>query len=154
MNELTRPQVKFPPPVFYLVMIVIGIGINSVVPLQWQTGFFAVWLGIAVIGLGLMTIAWTAFEFRRHQTTIMPHKASSRIIQMGPFRVSRNPIYVCFTLIQLGVGIALGNIWILLLILPTIWIMTRFVIEREEAFLKQAFGEEYIAYLGRVRRWV
>ncbi|MCG8494690.1 MAG: isoprenylcysteine carboxylmethyltransferase family protein [Enterobacterales bacterium] len=154
MNKLTRPQVKFPPPVFYLVMILLGYGVNFLFPLQWQAGFLSYWVGIAMVGFGLMLVAWSAIEFRRHKTTIMPHKASSRIIQAGPFKFSRNPIYTAFTIIQLGVGIALGNIWILLLAIPAVLIMTKYVIEREEAFLKQEFGEEYLAYLQSVRRWI
>lgn len=154
MNELTRPQVKFPPPVFYLVMILLGYGLNQIVPLQWQAGFYSLWIGIFLIAFGLTVVAWASIEFRRHQTTILPHKASRRIIQKGPFRLSRNPIYVAFTLIQIGVGIATGILWILLLVLPTLWVMTKFVIEREEAFLKHAFGEEYISYLAKVRRWI
>ena len=154
MSELTRPQVKFPPPLFYLFMILIGVGVDAIVPLSWAADFIFYWLGIALVGLGLATVMWTSFEFRRHQTTILPHKASSKIIRDGPFLVSRNPIYVSFTMIQIGVGIALGNVWVLLLVIPTLWIMTKFVIEKEEAFLKQAFGNDYLDYYQRVRRWI
>lgn len=154
MEKLTRPQVKFPPPVFYLAMIGAGYLINGVIPLQWLPAFYSGWLGVAMMCFGFMLIGWSSFEFRRHQTTILPHKASSKIIKAGPFRFSRNPIYTAFTLIQIGAGIALGNLWILILVVPSIWIMSKFVIEREEAFLKQAFGEEYLQYLASVRRWV
>ena len=154
MNELTRPQVKFPPPVFYLFMILIGVGFNLVVPLSWEASFVFRWLGIALVGLGLTTVMWTSFECRRHQTTIWPHTASSKIIRVGPFLVSRNPIYVSFTIIPVGVGIASGNLWVLLLVVPTLWVMTKFVIEKEEAFLKHAFGDEYLDYFNSVRRWL
>lgn len=154
MEQLTRPQVKFPPPVFYLVVIGLGAALNKMLPFGWQAEFVSCWLGLAVIGIGLMLVAWSAWEFKRHQTTILPHKASSKIIQAGPFLFSRNPIYLAFTIIQSGAGIALGNVWILLLVAPAVWIMTKYVIEREEAFLKQAFGEEYLQYLASVRRWV
>ena len=153
-GALDRPQVKFPPPVFYLVMILMGYGLDQWLPWHWQAGFLSMWLGIALVGTGAMLIGWAAWLFRRHQTTILPHKASSRIIQEGPFRFSRNPIYLAFTLIQLGVGIGLGNIWILALVYPTLRIMNHQVIDREEAFLKQAFGEEYLNYCRSVRRWI
>ena len=154
MTELSRPQVKFPPPVFYALMIVLGVLLDAWLPWHWQAGFKSLWLGIALAGTGLTLNAWAAYEFRRHQTTILPHKPSNRIIQIGPFLLSRNPIYLGFTLIQLGIGIALGNIWILALLVPTLRIMTRYVIEREEAFLKHAFGDDYIAYTRKVRRWI
>lgn len=154
MSTLDRPQVKFPPPVFYLAMILLGYGLDQWLPWHWQAGFLSRWQGIALVGTGLMLVLWASTCFRRHQTTILPHKASSRIIQDGPFRLSRNPIYLAFTLIQIGAGIALGNIWILGLVYPTIRIMNQHVIEKEEAFLKQAFGDEYVGYLATVRRWI
>lgn len=154
METLKAPQVKFPPPVFYAVMIAAGVILDGLFPWHWQAGFYSRWIGAALMGIGLMLIAWATMEFRRHQTTILPHRPSSRIIQVGPFLLSRNPIYLSFTLIQIGIGILLGNIWILALIYPTLRIMVRHVIEREEAFLKQAFGQDYLDYMAKVRRWL
>lgn len=151
---MDRPQVKFPPPALYLGMVVLGYGLDQWLPWHWPAGFVSVWLGVALVGTGAILIGWAAYRFRHHQTTILPHKASSRIIQDGPFQLSRNPIYLAMTLIQVGIGIGLGNVWILALVYPTLRIMNQHVIDREEAFLKHAFGDEYLAYCKTVRRWI
>lgn len=155
MNKpLAHPDVHFPPPVLFAVLIVIGWGLQKLIALPSFTVPFHTWLGGEFIVGGLAIIVWSATEFKRHKTTILPHKASSAIISGGPFKYSRNPIYFAFSMIQLGAAILLTNLWILLLLIPALLIMSKFVIEREEAFLTQKFGQSYIDYKNQVRRWI
>ena len=83
-----------------------------------------------------------------------PREPSPELILGGPFRWSRNPIYLGMTLIQAGVGVALGNAWLLLLLAPTLVILQREVIAKEEAYLTRKFGDAYLAYQRSVRRWL
>lgn len=152
--KLTRPQVKFPPPALYGSAILLGWLFNFLVPVGLPSNSWIMGVGLAGVALGLSIIGWSAFEFRRHKTTILPHRASSRIIQSGPFRFSRNPIYLAFAIIQINAALLLNSLWILLLVPVCIVITNVFVIAKEEAFLTQAFGEEYIVFMQRVRRWI
>lgn len=152
--KLARPQVKFPPPALYGFAILLGWLFNFLVPVGLPFRSWMVGVGCVGVAIGLSLIVWSATEFRRHNTTILPHKASSRIIQSGPFRFSRNPIYLAFAIIQISFALLLNSIWVLLLVPVCIAITNVFVIAKEEAFLTQAFGEEYIVFMQKVRRWV
>jgi len=157
MNKtLKHPDVHFPPPVLYAAFIGCGWLLQKLLPLPALTlpvqGMLG--LGLGLVLAGLLIVVWASVEFKHHKTTILPHKASSAIISSGPFRFSRNPIYVSFSIIQLGAALLLANLWVLVLLLPVMLIMGKYVIEREEAFLTQEFGEPYIEYKKRVRRWL
>ncbi len=97
---------------------------------------------------------WGVRVLRRAGTTVRPDKPSEKLVTSGPFRFSRNPLYLALTLIYAGVAIAANSGWALLLLIPVILIMGRFVIGREEAYLARTFGEEYERYKGAVRRWL
>jgi protein-S-isoprenylcysteine O-methyltransferase Ste14 len=94
------------------------------------------------------------FEMRRVETNASPYKPSTSIVTSGPYRFTRNPIYVGFTLMYLGLSIFANALWPVLLLPGVITMMRRGVIEREEAYLERKFGEEYLSYKERVRRWI
>jgi len=155
MNKpLSHPDVHFPPPVLFVALIGAGWGLQKLIMLPAFLIPGHKMLGFEFIVAGLAIILWSSLEFRRHKTTILPHKASSAIISSGPFKYSRNPIYFAFAMIQLGAAIVLANLWILILLVPALIIMEKFVIEREEAFLGQEFGQPYSDYKKKVRRWI
>jgi protein-S-isoprenylcysteine O-methyltransferase Ste14 len=111
-------------------------------------------LGWLLVTVGLVLFGWTLVTFWRHRTTVNPYKAASSLCTGGPFRFSRNPIYVGDWFILAGVSLLLGTIWPLLFA-PLIWLMLRYgVIRHEEAHLEAKFGDGYRAYKARVRRWI
>jgi protein-S-isoprenylcysteine O-methyltransferase Ste14 len=83
-----------------------------------------------------------------------PRTPTPELIVGGPYRFSRNPIYLGMTLLQAGIGLALGNLWIVLLLAPVLFVLQRAVIEPEETYLARRFGEAYAGYRARVRRWL
>ena len=93
-------------------------------------------------------------QFFQSRTTVLHHKPSSQIIESGLYRFSRNPIYVSGLLLQLGIALLLNNPWIALLVPVSKVVMDRYVIAHEEAYLERAFGEVYVSYKRRVRRWL
>lgn len=111
-------------------------------------------IGIGVAVLGLCVIGWSAHWFWRKKTTIEPHHTPGTLIVEGPYRLSRNPIYLGMVLILAGQVIWQGAL--LPLILPPILLMvlTKRFAEPEEASLLDAFGEEGRAYLMATRRWI
>ena len=91
---------------------------------------------------------------RLAETTASPYKATSQLTTAGPFRYSRNPIYVAMTAAYLGIALLANSIWLLLLLVPLLLVMQFGVIHREERHLAARFGEAYAAYCATVRRWL
>jgi protein-S-isoprenylcysteine O-methyltransferase Ste14 len=143
------------PPVLFLGSIALGVLLQLALPLRFAEGSgLRVAVGIAVVALGFAEIAWAFVVMRRTGQDPDPRKPSPELIPQGPYRYSRNPMYGGMTLIQTGVGVALGNLWVLLLLVPTLMILRRTVIEKEEAYLERRFGDAYRDYKSRVRRWL
>lgn len=109
-------------------------------------------VGLGAAGLGLM--AWAAVTFRRHRTTILPHKGADRLATDGPFRRYRNPIYVADVLLILGAAEFTKNLWLVLLVPVFAGLVTWLAILPEERHLEARFGEEYRAYKERTKRWI
>ena len=111
----------------------------------------AAWLFVPLwVGLSLWSFAW----FARQRTTIIPNRPAHALVLDGPFRVTRNPLYLALAFLSIGAGLWLNTWWVLILLLPAIALVDRFVIRREEAYLRRRFGAEYDAYTARVRRWL
>jgi len=148
-------DVRILPPILFLSSILLGAAIQWLLPLPFARGSgLRVLLGIAFVlggfGLGL----WAYRTMRRTNQDPDPREPSPELIPGdGPYRYTRNPMYVGMAAIQAGVGIAFGNAWMLLLLPPTLFVLTRQVIEREEAYLTRRFGDAYLAYKAQVRRW-
>lgn len=103
--------------------------------------------------LSVIGVLWAAGRFAKAGTPMVPVKPATALVTDGPFRYSRNPMYVSLTLGYLGVTLLMNSFWPLVL-LPTVLLTLRFwVIAREEAHLTEVFGDGYAAYCRRVRRW-
>ncbi len=146
--------VKFPPPLIAAAVILPGYGLDLLkpLPITASTQLFAV--GIAVIFFALSIIVIAAVSFFRTKTHIEPWKPTSAIISSGIFRISRNPIYVGLCLSTVGAGLLLNSWWVVLSVLPLIYLLYYFVIRLEEGYLLEKFGQEYQDYQLRVRRWL
>jgi protein-S-isoprenylcysteine O-methyltransferase Ste14 len=143
------------PPVLFLASIVAGILLQWAVPLRFAGGSAGrVALGLALVAGGIAAGAWTIVWMRRTKQDPDPRKPTPELIVGGPFRYSRNPIYVGMALIQFGLGVALGNGWILLLLPLALAFLQAAVIAKEEAYLERKFGDAYRGYRAGVRRWL
>ncbi len=107
-----------------------------------------------MIVIALAIVAWAFFTFQSINTTILPNKAASHLATNGPFKWSRNPIYVADIIIISGVGLATGNPWQIITAAITIFVIEEFAIKREEIHLKAKFGQDWNEYSKKVRRWV
>lgn len=147
------PQVRFPPPLIALICVLIGYGIHRALPLPitekplWFTGTFFVLAGIA-------SILSCAVLFKLAHTRIEPWETTSAIVKKGPYHFTRNPIYLAFILISIGLALYLNTWWIIFLQPFLIALLTKYVIEREEKYLEKKFGEDYLRYKREVRRWL
>ena len=111
-------------------------------------------LGWLLVALALANDLWCASVFARLDTTILPHRAASRLATDGPFRLSRNPIYVSHVASVLGLGLLLGSPFTILLTPLLALGLQKLAVEPEERHLLGKFGEDYRAYMARTRRWL
>lgn len=150
-----KPATRLLPPAPYAAALIGGWWLDrnvQAIPLDW--GALTRPLGWLLVGIGLALFAWTLLTFWHHRTTVNPYKAASSLCTGGPFRFSRNPIYVGDWFILAGVSLLLATLWPLLFA-PLIWALLRFgVIRHEEAHLAAKFGDDYLNYRMRVRRWL
>jgi protein-S-isoprenylcysteine O-methyltransferase Ste14 len=152
------PGLIMPPPFFLL------IALGLAVVLDWTTGpsFLAAagfdslqsWIGLAVL-LVAICLAVTGFRtFTRAGTNVDPFQPALKLVTSGPYRFTRNPMYLGMVLFLVGASLMFSIEWGLLLT-PPLWLAyDRLVVAREEAYLSRKFGEPYRAYLGRTRRWI
>jgi protein-S-isoprenylcysteine O-methyltransferase Ste14 len=116
---------------------------------HWFTG-----AGIVLFALGVILAGWGWLIFHKVQTTRVPGQTSTRLVTWGPYKITRNPMYVGLTLAYLGEAAMLHQLWPPLLLPLTIIYLNRVVIPVEEAVLHKVFGDVYEQYRTRVRRWL
>lgn len=154
-DERSRPRTLILPPAPYAAALLGGWWLDRhVLDLPLDLGAATRPLGWLLVGMGLALFVWTLWTFHRHHTTVNPYAAASELCTDGPFRYSRNPIYVGDWFILAGVSLLLHTLWPLLFA-PLIWAMLRYgVIRHEEAHLEAKFDEAYRRYKTQVRRWI
>lgn len=140
------------PPVWTLIAVALVVLIDWLIP-GFAMCFQSKWLGMIGVIVGLALIIWSVTWFMRRKTPIHPHETPKNLIVEGPYRISRNPIYLGMLTICVGVVIYIGNP---LGFLPTIWLFwilhSRFVMP-EEARLIEEFGDDAKHYIKKTRRW-
>ena len=111
-------------------------------------------LGAAFVGLGLLVNIWAVRTMARGGASPDALRPPAALVTWGPFRFSRNPMYLGFVLIYVGGGLLLNSLWIVLLAAVVVAGLTRAIIVRDERLLEKRFGDEYRTYRARVRRWL
>jgi protein-S-isoprenylcysteine O-methyltransferase Ste14 len=149
--------VVVPPPLVFLAGLIAGYVIwwfwpVAIVPAEWALPVRLVGGLATVAGVALMAAA--VLRFRREGTTPTHWEPTTRVVSTGPYRFSRNPIYVGMALVQAGLAMLGNALWPLLLVVPAIWVIQTQVIAREERYLEGKFGRDYLDYKARVRRWL
>jgi len=138
-----------------LSCLLLGVYLNSVwrvtIPVSESTRRVFVSL---LLMMGVVTIVLSFREFAKAKTTLSPNSAAKALIRTGPFRYSRNPLYVAVAFLIASIGFWADNLWILAMLVPLILVMSVAVIAREEHYLERKFGEEYLDFKRSVRRWL
>jgi protein-S-isoprenylcysteine O-methyltransferase Ste14 len=149
-----NPGVVAPPPFIYAGALAAGLLASRLLRIRFLPRRLARTLGPLVI-VGGVVIGQSGFrEVRRAGSNVDPREPATTVVTGGPFRFTRNPMYLGFTLMYVGIS-ALANALLPILLLPAIQqLMRRGVIEREERYLERKFGEEYLQYKESVRRWI
>jgi protein-S-isoprenylcysteine O-methyltransferase Ste14 len=147
-------QVLVLPPLVYGAAFVIGLLLHLVFPLHILPTTLARWIGMMCVLVSLPLALTTFRVLSRAHTPVDPMKPTTALVTEGPFRYSRNPIYLALTLLYLGVALLVNAWWILLLVVPVLLVIRYGVIAREEAYLTRKFGDAYLQYTAEVRRWL
>ena len=148
------PGIWLPPPLVYVLALLVGLLLDRRVHVPFLPRGVARLLGWPLVGGAMALAAWFARTMRGADTTMHINKPVSRVVQDGPFRYSRNPGYLALTMIYAGIAVLRNALWAVVLLPLVLHVIEREVIEREERYLERSFGEEYLAYKARVRRWV
>jgi protein-S-isoprenylcysteine O-methyltransferase Ste14 len=141
------------PPLVYLAAIAIGSVLGFVWPIAFLPRGFATPLGSALVVAAVMLFFLSVRKFWAVGTPVPGNRPTTAIVRAGPYRFSRNPIYLAFSLLQLGIAAWANNLWLIATLIVAIALM-RVVILREERYLEGKFGTEYLDYKARVRRWI
>ena len=142
----------FRPPLVYFVSIMAGVLLEWAVPLPFAPGL--VWLGMTLVIAAVALFISSVATFRAAGTPVPARKATTAIVRGGPYRFSRNPIYLAFSLLQAGIAIWIDSLWLLVSLAAAVALMHVVVIPREERYLERRFGAEYSDYRDSVRRWL
>ena len=140
------------PPRVYLAAIVIGVLLQLVVPLPFLPRPMAAGALLVVAAIALLW--YSVALFRAAGTPVPARQPTTAIVRAGPYRFSRNPIYLAYSLFQLGIAIWMNNLWLLATLGVAVALIHFVVIRREEQYLERRFGLEYLRYKASVRRWV
>ena len=151
------PDLLVLPPVIPLTALAVAVLLEWLAPLGWlppPLSFWSVVLG-GILALGFVAVGvGGALTFRRARTNIDPRKPALVLVESGPYRFTRNPMYLGFLLLFAGIGLLASLDWTLPL-LPALWLALQHgVVLREEAYLARKFGAEYAEYRRRTRRWL
>ena len=149
-----NPGVIAFPPALYAGALLSGLVLSFVFPIDFLPRSLALVLGVlTTICAG--AIAISAFRaMNRASTAVNPSQPTTTIVSDGVFKLSRNPIYLSLTLLYMGIALLFNALWAVLLLLPLLVIVQIGVVQREESYLERKFGDEYLRYKTRVRRWV
>jgi protein-S-isoprenylcysteine O-methyltransferase Ste14 len=148
------PGVPLPPPLLYLAGLLIGLALELAFPIDGPP----TWVRIAVAAVGAAAALYFAARavgrFARAGTNVIPFKPTTALVTDGPYRITRNPMYVGMACLYVAIAVGFSLIWALFLLPLVLIAVDRLVIAKEEPYLERLFGEPYLDYKSRVRRWL
>jgi protein-S-isoprenylcysteine O-methyltransferase Ste14 len=153
-RKLDHAGVVAPPPLIYAGTLAVGLIAHFFTPLPFLPNGLNLILGALLVILGLALAFAAIGAMRQANTPLDPWEPVRAIVSNGPFRFTRNPIYVSFALIYLGVTCALNSLAALMFFPIALLVIHFGVIAREEKYLERKFGDEYLQYKTQVRRWL
>jgi protein-S-isoprenylcysteine O-methyltransferase Ste14 len=148
-------QVIMRPPLVWALAVIAGFALDWLMPLPFVPAVVpAGWLGGAAFVLALALFAWAITTITRAGSNVPTNMPTTSIVDTGPYRFTRNPIYLGMMLGLVGLAIAFDSLWLLVALVPFFLLIRYGVVAREEAYLERKFGEVYRRYRARVRRWL
>ena len=153
-NNLDHADVRIPPPLIYVAGFVLGLALERFLPVLVLPKIPSRVAALLCIAVGVTIAAWSVGLFRREHTSFVPIKPATTLVIYGPYRLTRNPMYLGLVCIYLGIALWFGIFWALILLPAVMALIQRYVIIREEQYLERKFGGAYLKYKADVRRWI
>lgn len=164
MNHVAEPEaaapgtdtsgIRVPPPLYYVAGFLAGVALELALPTAWPPAGVRVIVTVLAVGTWLALDGAAMLNFRRAGTSMVPMNPTTALVTSGPYRLTRNPMYLGMACLYVAFAFAFGVIWALALLPAVLVIVDRFVIGREEPYLERRFGQAYRDYKARVRRWL
>lgn len=142
------------PPFYFFGTLLLMAGLHMTVPIKILVPAPFNLVGAVLVAAGVVSAAWAAGLFHKASTPIIPFRPSTALVTGGMYRITRNPMYLGMVLALIGIAILLGTVSPFIPIPFFVWQIQRKFIRPEEEFLEEIFGQEYVAYKSRVRRWL
>lgn len=146
--------VWIPPPLLYVVVFLVGVLLESVLPLSLLPDRLASIGGPMLIAAGAGLSFWSAALLRSRRTSVIPIRPTTTLVVDGPYRLTRNPMYLGLVVIFVGVALVMQVLWAIVLVPVLLVLVTVTATRKEEAYLEHKFGAEYRGYRAAVRRWL
>lgn len=153
-DEPDNPGIKVPPPLIYLLPLLMGLLLDRKAHLTLLPNSVVRIVGWPLIGCGALIGGWWRKTMRDAEAPVRTDRPVPRLSTAGPFGYSRNPAYLSLAVIYAGIAALRNSLWAILFLPLVLYVIQREVIGREERYLERTFGEEYRDYKAKVRRWV
>src|SRR5258706_16441975 len=142
-NFSNHAGVWIPPPFLYVLLFLLALLLQNVMPLSFLPKGIALGVSVLFFAGGILLCVWSIGLFRRSKTSLVPVKPTTTLVLSGPYRITRNPMYLGLLCLYLAAAFWLNLAWALVLVPIVIGLVQRMVIEKEERYLEQQFGEAY-----------
>jgi protein-S-isoprenylcysteine O-methyltransferase Ste14 len=143
------------PPIAWALAFLAGLAMDWIYRMPWiPAAWPSIWIGAVVFAAAFALAVWAIVTIRRAGTAVETRKPTTRIIEHGPYGFTRNPIYLGMFLGLIGLATGFDSLWILIALIPFYFVIRYGVVAREEAYLERKFGQVYLDYKSRVRRWL
>jgi protein-S-isoprenylcysteine O-methyltransferase Ste14 len=153
-QSLDHAGVKIPPPFFlFSVILMMWVLDRFVYSLSWTPNPFSRIGGTMFVAIGSLLLFTSVYFFSKNKVSIEPWKPTAQLLNGGLYRFSRNPIYLGFIFIHLGIGILIQTLWMIPSGFVLYLILRYYAIAKEERYLQRRFGDDYLHYQNKIRRW-
>jgi protein-S-isoprenylcysteine O-methyltransferase Ste14 len=143
------------PPIAWALAVLAGLALHWLMPLPFMPAAApAAWVGGAMFAVALALAVWAIATITRAGSNVPTNMPTTTVVEAGPYRFTRNPIYTGMFLGLVGLAIAFDSLWLLVALVPFALVIRYGVVAREEAYLERKFGDVYRRYRSRVRRWL
>jgi protein-S-isoprenylcysteine O-methyltransferase Ste14 len=153
-NLADNAGVRVPPPLIYIVLFGLGLLLHQIVPFTYPPNMPTRVAALICLGCGVLLAGSALLLFRRTQTSLVPIKPSTALVVRGPYRLTRNPMYLGLLCVYIAPALWFGMVWALVLVPLVVLAVQRLAIAKEERYLEQKFGDAYRQYRAHVRRWI
>ena len=155
-NKKDSPGVYVPPPLFYVLTFLVAVFVQKKIPIDDSLFHLQITkiTGILFLVISLFFLVTSLIKFFQSKNTLILIKPASSLQTNGIYSISRNPMYVGLAIVYLGTTCLIGNWWNIILFPLLLLVIKEYVIKKEEKYLERAFGEKYLDYKSKVRRWL